>query len=351
MNFDLTELTATLAIGVLFIVGIGFVIMMFSGTKLSSLVKFMSKTSQYATIIILAFCFAVGMIVEDVSNKFVDDESWFSLNGILESDDEIKAKVFFGNNYGQSIDSSFSFLASKYGLLGKYGGTDGEALEKHILLNECVPNEENPETFFCDETFKIIERSDEINRIIRGVAKTFYYNAKGIAYQDNSYYNELKRIQMRIDFSRSLVAVSIFLLIIVTLVLILIIISKPLRPFLDSILTFIFRRLFKLDIRRKPKVQKIITKFQLKIIHYRHNNLKKPFKVKFSMLAGRLLLAYITLAIIFFVAQFAYSSEEREFDRRTYGYYLSLEINPQDPKDTAPPQKCKEKISIKGANQ
>ena len=256
----------------------------------------------------MAGCFVVGMILEDVSNKFVDDDTGLNKRGILTSDDEIKAIVFFGNDYKHSIhEEPLSYLAAKYGLLGRYGGADGAALESHILVKkQCQPNGARP--------FQEIQLDE---RVTRNVAKTFYYNAKSTSYKEASYYNELKKIQMRIDFSRSLIAVSVL----ITLVLF----AGLLRTVLELLWNWWRGRTLSTLSRpeRTGKVWAERVRDKLEGI--------PEFRVKLPRRPNWIFYFGLTLTVIFFAAKFAYFSEEREFNKRAYGYYIYHKINAENP--------------------
>lgn len=297
MNFDLTELAATLAIGVFLVVGVVFALIIFSKKTVSEVIS-LANINQYVIAIIAAFCFVVGMIIEDVSNKFVDQDGWLNRWVVLESDDEIKTKVLFGDNYSQNIhDSPISYLASRYGLLGNSTGADGRAIEGHILREkQCTPNNQTT-------VFQRVELDAER---LREVAKTFYYNAKSVSYSDPSYYNELKRIQMRIDFSRSVVAVSLFLSIFFITVVALIVLLSP-----------IFFGLSKLKLEEYPKLKGGVDDINNYLAGIRETRVR----------GWRLLAFSLVLGSVYFVGGFANSSEEKEFDKRAYGYFIYHNIN------------------------
>lgn len=297
MNFDLTELAATLAIGIFCFAGIAGLFFMFSRRTAGSILTAMSKVSQPVIAIIAGFCFVAGMIVEDVSNKFVDDDNKWLSKAVSESDDEIKAKVFFGLHYQHTLNhepTSLSYLASQQGLLHRYGGVDGYALEQHIVRASAFgPSSPRP--------------AEIDGKRIKDVAKLFYYNAKGSTYKEPSYYNELKRIQMRIDFSRSLIAVSAFLAILFVVALSLTLVKRPTIWVLRYIENSAKKRL---SMRRRLRAKRI-----------REWANRVPVRPLRTLVFGFLLF------LTFFAARFAYSSEEKEFDKRAYGYYIYQKIN------------------------
>lgn len=102
MDFDLNDLAATLAIGAFYVVGLGFVFLILSERSITSIVATVSNTSRGVVAFIAAVCFVFGMVVEDVSNRFVDDDSWLSGSAYFGSDDEIKANVFLWDYYNKS---------------------------------------------------------------------------------------------------------------------------------------------------------------------------------------------------------------------------------------------------------
>ena len=318
MNFDLTELAATLAIGVFFLVGAAYAQLLSSGKPLGAALSKLSNTSQYFIAVIMAGCFVVGMILEDLSNKFVDDDLSLNWGVILVSDDEIKSRVFFGKDYRNNIHEAapLSYLAAKYGLLGQYGGADGAALESHILQKkQCQPTGANP------QLFQEVQLDKQVSN---NVAKTFYYNAKSITYKDESYYNELKKIQMRIDFSRSLIAVS-------GLVMLLFIAGLG-------------RTLFKLRRSWLPERWLSKSKDAQEMPPATLNDQSNSTQNNGRKFQKRRMLEFaLILVVIFVAANFAYISEEMEFDKRVYGYYIYDKVNAETPATLI----CKEPTVIK----
>ena len=301
MDLDLKELAATLAIGAFFIFGVEFINLNFFRRTISS--KFITnvETSQYVVgAFAIALCFVFGMVVEDVSNKFVDENSWLSASHLLEPDDEIKTDVFFGDKPWQSFSSPFAEQASKYRLLGAHTDRRGEALEDYYFHAKCGAPSAAP-----DPT---PDRHD-----LTSVAKKFYYNAKNVAYQQDNYYDELKKIQLRVDFSRALVAVAVCLLIVVfaafavkgVMTVAIKLLARPAHPAGATPGDAARRARATVWLQEKREYLFAAPKMQW----------------------GRLCAACLILGSALLLARFAYSSEEAEFDKRAYGYYLTLKTD------------------------
>jgi hypothetical protein len=309
MDFDLKEIAATLAIGVFLIFGIEFVILSFFGRVVTSKIGKRLETSQFVIgALVAALCFVTGMIVEDVSNKLVDEKSWLwlPLSVIVEPDHRIKSQIFF-----EAGNPTFAQQAAKYGLLQEFAGTNGEGVENALIQEICDP-----------EDLKLLDLRPIHNFNRDDAALRFYYNAKAGVYQNQSYYDELKRLQMRIDCSRSLIAATLVLTLVVTglwvgkgVILLLLI---PLEKSLGT----------------RPQASRFAE------VYNWLRNLRDDFespRIRF----GRLLMGYCSLILILTSSIFAYKSEEEEFDKRIYGYYLAQMINSKDQPAQA---KCRERI-------
>lgn len=321
MEVDLKELIATLAVGIFFIVGIQRIFYNFFGLHLFTeslrdtyesaslksnkiiLIKHVqvdakpdetdNPLQQYVIGgVLLSLCFIFGMIIEDFSNVLVDDDGFpFNKLVFLSADDEIKSNVFFGediNKAGEEIfvkeskKSDFVTAALTYNLLH-------ETSEKNV--REFTNYMNNLQATNTIQTFKEYlkasgkyEVHEDIDAIakkkLKDIARNLYYDAKGEVYRNQFYYDELKRIQQRIDFSRSMVFISVLLL----------------------ALTIIFT----------------IAKLFLPALW-----VKKRFRTE-EINWKKFIAAVITLLIIYFFAQITYTEEEEQYNKRIFGYYKSL---------------------------
>lgn len=316
MQLDLKELAATLAIGAFFFFGVEFIFLNFFGrgpmTKIFQ--DFDKSVHQYVIgAVIITLCFIFGMVIEDASNKFVDDDTWLVTAELLHSDENIKYNVFFEKQISLSETEEFRdavrksvFVqkACKNNLFKDLGNDDENKFVEYLKKLK------NPDY---QATFAEYLNSDETTARdkLKNVAKNFYYNAKNAVYRNQTYYDELKKIQLRIDFSRAMVAVASFLMTIIILVAgfkILLNLVISIASSLDD-RSVIYKQLYKF---RKNL-------FATPVLRWR-----------------RLLIAGLLLCSIFGLALFAYSTEEGEFNKRTFGYYISLTVDPTPNTKTEP---------------
>jgi hypothetical protein len=286
MDFDLKELGVTLIIGAYCLFGVEVLLYLMYGSNV--LIK-IEKSTQFSTRALLALsvtiCFALGMLMEDVSDKFVDRDTWMqklvmSFIPYGQTDDEIKLVTLYGNNPGK-IDPLAREVASR-GLLSLYGGRYGGEVETAIMQDNLhnVSHEKREEA-----------------------AKRLYYHAKNVVYKEPTYYDELKRIQLRIDFSRSFMGLSAFF------VLFTIILAAA--------------RTLKLTRQWKGK-------------HRRDVKDDEQLRSRLGKLAR--IGAY---AIVFFMVScalgyFSYKAEERQFNSRAFGYFSSMQADQSPPKKALP---------------
>jgi hypothetical protein len=261
MDFDLKEVVTTLAVGAFLIFGIEFIALNFFGVGVSSNVAKKLATDRWVTTALAAtLCFVFGMIVENASNKLVENKGWARLNRfcVLESDDQIKTRIYF---------SDFAPQAAKYGFSPPLPGNENA---KCVILNKDKPE------------------SERVN-----AAKAFYYHAKSVVYRSPSYYDELKRIQMRVDFSRSLIAVSLVLILVVSLLLIykLIILGS-----FSLCKSRCVGGLTADDRNAKRMRLWLLRKGRNRLNEFESRRIRK----------GRLIVAFVTLGLVFWLSIFAY---------------------------------------------
>jgi hypothetical protein len=278
MNFDIKDLGATLVTGAYFLLGLIFLFYSFSGGNFLFFLAFVKRMTGVAvTVLVLSLAFGVGMLLEDVSNKIVDSDPAQAL-GLLPLDKTLRAETLFGEDFlaGGSEPGPLSCSAVRLGLLARHGDEGRKA------------------------TNAVNAKNSKIGGNFDRAATSLYYEAKNTVYRQASYYDELKQIQTRIDFSRSF-AVTSLLLAAMGLV-------------------------FAVVARFAPKW------FELLAVRWDLQGVRNLSSVDlfFRVLSLGVLVA------MFFLARFAYSSEEHEFNKRAYGYFFSLVKN--DAKDHAEPE-------------
>lgn len=343
MQIDLKELFATLAVGIFFIFGFEFIILNFFGKSFFiEIFKDAEKETHKYVIagVMLTLCFIFGMVMEDISNKFVDEDHYLAKRGIITPDDNLKFEVFFGEDIHNSDtedfvkklkESDFVQKAARHDLLRRFG--EKESIEFENYIESLWTNPQN-QTFekYLDQQYKDENAFNKATAEdkLKNVVLKFYYNAKSEVYQNQSYYDELKRIQQRIDFSRAMVAISFFLMNVIVLILLFKIML---------ILVIIILKSTSLKIRYKKAGYKILLIGILKDAGKDKETLKRLTDFQETVFTTpnvrwvRLAVAMAILFAIFCIANFAYSTEEKQFNKRTFGYYLASKINAADKTD------------------
>jgi hypothetical protein len=324
MDLDLKDLGATLVTGAYFFVGLSFLIWMLFRWDFRFFFDFAQRISGAAlTMLTLCIVFVAGMLFEDLSNWLVDTPLVLSKVPytdfqLLPQDREVRAKTLFGEEFleffseqqnksskgltlgnlspGTATPSptpaptppepdELSLRAAELDLFAKHVRTTGPFVQETVL-NKRPPQEPR------------ITRQKLID-----AATQLYYRAKNTAYTVTNHYDELKQIQTRIDFSRSFALLSL-LLALTTVCFGVVALTAPL---IGPVIAKLFRRNFDqaspIDERRRIALTTAL----------------------------RMLSLVVILAIFFVLGRFAYLSEEKEFDKRAYGYFLSLSENQAAP--------------------
>lgn len=277
MDFDLKEVGATIILGAYLLFGLEVVsYLLFGSNAYLQIEKSTRFTSRGLLGLSVALCFAFGMLMEDVSDKFVDRETTMqkAVRAILpfaKTDDDLKIATLYGEEKRgkeEKLDRLAQEMATRH-LFCNYGGSNGRIVESAISQKKSLKSV-----------------SKEVKE---EAAKQLYYHAKNTVYREDNYYDELKRIQLRIDFSRSFLAISA-LLIVLTLML----------------ATYRGLRLLRSVLRRRRGLR------------------DDQLRAKVSKLLARTASIACVLFLFCVLAAFSYQAEERQFNARAYGYFSSL---------------------------
>lgn len=233
MDFGLKDFASTLAVGGYTLVAIGLLLWLCAcGWVITWVIK-QRHCHPWTTVSIAAIsCFVLGILVEDTSDEYYANRPgsflWLIPQSLgLHSEDDLKAAVLFKDN----------------------GTLTGLGDELHALGALQIP-------------------SDHKNKVAE--AKNLYYFAKGVVYRDTNYYNEMRRIQLRINFVRSIALVSL------------------LGVYACSIL--------------------IVQSFFLR-------------RIKF----GKCFIALLSFGALMLLAHVVFAIEETQFNARAYGYWATME--------------------------
>lgn len=317
MDLGLKEIIITIMVGVFTIIGLKLTFFNLLDLNLSKL--FRREKDPITTLgisgesvnvirlsIFIGMAFGLGILVEDVSYKFVDNRLPFN----LPSKYDTRIQSLIGNIEYPEITP----LAKELARNGAFevivtGNSDDGVRTRNWILSD------GPKVNPCPE-----ESNCHLTNSILGL----YYYSKNIVYTEANYYDEMKKIQVRSDFARSIALIALFYLLVTafcTLVLVIKFISSKPRTS-----------------RRKPKSlrvpneneSKTVTKSdhevseikrvqtRAELVHRRNSIKKLNIKLQDCATTG------VILVVIIALSSWAYLSESNEFNKRAFGYFNSL---------------------------
>lgn len=301
MDIGLSEFGATLAVGAFALFSLFALTYTFFGFRslhfMAASVKKLEPLGSLLTgVILTVILLSSGIIIEDVSNKVVDDRLEYLVpDFILKSEVDQRSRTLFGDD-GERWGALARKMA-RNGRLYRYAlledeETEAKRLAAHILVNGA---------------------KDGLDDVLGSVAQSVYYPSKNFVYSVPVYNGELSMIQSRVDFTRSLTVQSLSFLY-ATLVL-----------FVVQLLRIYFHNV------RKGKPIRGLPDSGLKIAPEKWMLVRWSFKLEngiFSKEAvgkvvyrGCLLASYYLITAL--LCSLAYHSEENEFNKRVYGYFGS----------------------------
>jgi len=277
-----------------------------------------STVQSMKAAVFIGIAFGVGILAEDLSYKYVDNvQTPFrslpsGLNSILP--DELNKQLGLPSKESSRIKTLISNfdtekpevqplaveLASNKAFATLYYDPDkkldtGERLDKWILrVNQCKVSKsaycdanQIPESkcTWYDDSCPLLDKDSPSKEDVKESIYGLYYYAKNRAYLIPTYYDEMRRIETRRDFSRSIALIA-YVYVIGAFVLGLIRTAYILRKYTSS--------------RHK--------------INRRHE------------IYRRILPVWLILFCIYFFSMWAYERESSEFNKRAFGYFSAMLI-------------------------
>jgi hypothetical protein len=255
-------------------------------------------------LIFIGMAFGIGVIAEDLSYKYVDsvqtpfkelpsvvsallpNELDKSLG--LPSKENSRIKTLIKNFHEKPQTELLAEDLAKQKAFSLLNPETGPKIEGWIINpNRCTP---------AKESFEGCPSSAEITSSIYSL----YYYAKNVVYLKQSYYDEMKKIESRRDFSRSISLIAFVY-------------------FTAALLLGLTRVIFLL-IRYKPG-------------EFRTNQVRIIFK--------KALFICLVLFGIYFFSMWAYERESDEFNKRAFGYFSTMLMAKNNGEDTKAPN-CRE---------
>jgi hypothetical protein len=281
-----------------------------------------TKELTMRTAVFIGLAFAIGILAEDLSSKYRD--SLFipfrsvserilpdSLVGALDLpvifDSRFKTLIYL-NDEQKLVPNA---LAKDLAYTQAFSHVDparGKKIEEWIAddQNRCTPGRDATAT------------CPSLSELTHSIHKLYYY-AKNNAYGHENYYDEMKRIQIRLDFSRSISMIALIYFCIAVFMLV------PLQLAPTSWL-----------MRKLPGINAWLLKVKQSLRTKRpEREVDDPRPHQFSMLF-RVPMVLLILFMVYFVGGWAYAREAEEFNKRAFGYFSSMQIKQKTPPTSEP---------------
>lgn len=273
MELYISELGTTLAVGAYCVITLDLMFLLIFKYDPMTRIAFGKKYNQFiVTVLFFVINFAVGMLVEDLSNKFADEDSYLGLN-LLQSEKELRTSVFLSAQ-GQLTPIAREFLDAD--IVQNFNWNTAKIMKLAVEHNNGYVN-----TWVSEK---------DMSRI----ANRIYYQANNQDFVNDNYFDVLRAIQVRIDFARSMAILSVFLLIAWILALLGVFLLKK----VDSEMTA-DSRLFE------------------RVGQYIKTRSARTFTWMNASMMGLFILLY-------WAGHYAYAAEEGEYNKRVFGYYVTL---------------------------
>jgi acid phosphatase len=254
-------------------------------------------------LILLLFAFGLGLIVQDFTDQLTDSSEYIpnkSLlinkvskiqRNILCSEGELRFRTLIKKErgvYGLRVLGKDIFLGRSdhvHFLVQPKEGEDYEFLADPKLFLNGSRNQNEKKNYLKDR----LEKAE-------GIINKIYHPSKNWVYSQPTYYDEMEKIQRRIDFSRSIFILASWAIIYI---------------FLATLGSLLFR------------VMKIAPFAKLTGQLSKGNNAKILTPINYRKLLYRSLIALLLFSIMCIISLFGYHHAEEIFNERCFGYYSS----------------------------
>ena len=273
MGSTLSDLGATAFIGFAVVLGTFFLVR-YIYPDWAILEKTQAKWSDGLGIAALGIiCFGAGIVFEDLSWKYADHEIGFSIPLVVPDDDELKVRALLSDEKPSPLARQMAqaeALSTWPAHLPDDIRVAARQLESRLARS--------------DSRFE----SREVEKLV-GPVLPAYFQAKNACYRDSGFKEVLTEIQRRIDFTRSCCVLCVVLIILVTTLILLELVRRSRQP--------------------------------------------DPMSIDKSIVR-RSLQSILVIMLICIAAGKAYEEEELRFNRRVFGYYLTMTSQASPPKTT-----------------
>lgn len=239
---------------------------------------------QYTRLtVFVCLSFGIGLLAEDLSYKFVDSELPLELPTRYDT----RVQTLIGNIENPKIEPLAEELANN----NMFSAIDQEC---GVSTKEWILAKDNDKR----KSISPCSKYTSINKQIEDLITKLYYRSKNNVFLQNNYYDELKKIQMRSDFTRSVSVISTLYFCAILLVISGIVIKESLKKVRQK--------------RKYPFFKNVISQIRI---------------------PGIIL---VVLSIVVFFATAAFYKESFEFNKRVFGYYSTMQSNERDKSNQLP---------------
>jgi len=347
MEFDIKELTITLLVGAFTILGFEAIAHCFVRTgpigKLA-LNRKSPKEQPLTVVMLIVLAFGLGLIAEDLSLKWVDTNDFpFRKYPALALGDSVadklglppatddRARSLFGLFERRTPDPVAEDLAANCAFKIDDTKKTGERVQKWILQkpeDRCTPLQTNePGSADCPSAGDL-----------EASARSLYYFAKNTAYSRPESYDELKRIEDRLQFERS-ASMFAFVYFAISLILMILLLVWRVFTLLVPLAELLTRSKYAAKWSQKMRSSR---GYQIMRACYQKTRKKmaasKRYKTREKVAAfwtniypyrwrWRFLGLVSVLLAVYFFTIWAYGRESDAFNRRVFGYFSTRLIS------------------------
>jgi hypothetical protein len=299
MDLDLKEIGITLIVGSFTVLTFEYIVYYVFGRPITGFFKGrlgLHDQEDTTAVVFLFLCFGIGLVTEDVLAKYIERLDVHGISRALICHELIiKDLKDEGGNISRSRLETATIVAGIAGQTPQRTDLGGDLLDNHLFARIDGARGRDVERWLRNPT-PVNERKQ---KAIEESIQHLWYAAKNRVYRDERYSEEMRHIQSRLEFSRTIACVA-FLGWLAFLVL------GAARLLLDAFVRVVEGK--------KPDAW-----------------------AGFAPAGGWWLLRAGFLFAIYFFSLWAYSRESLEFNKRTFGYYnaffVSARVEPHHERD------------------
>jgi hypothetical protein len=250
-------------------------------------IKADESRSLFAGVLLCAALYGAGIVAESVSDRLTEFSfAGGPFSGLLFSDPEIRIDAFEKVGTGALVAGNASPIFEEF--MTDYGACHDAGLLRNSRFSPTC-------------------------NAMQAKAMAFYYEAKNAVYREASYFEELSRLQTRINFTRGMGTAFVALALLLGV---------------GGAIAVLFEAAYRARSQRSLLVRPVAAAYRM----LGRSRFFGPLVRHWTHLAeGRMFLMASVALLVGLASQVAWRDNEDEFDRRVFGYFLSMALTPQTP--------------------